>query len=167
MTASTVKMTDKDALHIGVDTEARANVAEHLSRFLATTYTLYFKTLYYHWNVTGPHFHALHLLFEEQYQDLQQAGDALAERIRALGHFSPGTYREFEKLSAVSHDESLPKKSANMVQNLLRDNEICTQEARKVLEAAEKAGDEVTVDMMVGRMGIHEKAAWMLRSTVE
>jgi len=167
MSSSTVKMTDRENLHTGMDAEARTRVAEQLSRFLATTYTLYLKTLYYHWNVTGPHFHALHLLFEQQYEDLHAAGDEVAERIRAIGHFSPGTYREFEKLSAVSHDESLPKKSAQMVANLLRDNEVCTQEARKVLDAAEKAGDEVTVDMMVERMGVHEKAAWMLRSTCE
>src|SRR5690606_9628646 len=105
--------------------------------------------------------------FEEHYEDLHAAGDELAERIRALGHFCPGTYKEFGQLSVIKEDDTLPMSSDDMVSNLLHDHEACSNEARKVLKIAEKAEDEVTVDMMVSRMATHDQAAWMLRSMME
>ncbi len=167
MVNRTLKLVDDKSVNIGMEEQKRAEVAKQLSGFLASTYTLYMKSLYYHWNVTGRQFHSLHALFEEQYQDLHGAGDELAERIRALGHFTPGTYKAFAELSTIKEDEALPDSPEAMVENLMRDNELCSQEARKVLEVAEDAGDEVTIDMMVARMATHEKAAWMLRATAE
>jgi starvation-inducible DNA-binding protein len=142
----------------------REQVAEALSRFLATTFTLYMETLNFHWNVTGEHFMTLHTLFEEQYEELRLASDEIAERVRALGVVCPGTFREFGKLSAISEPESLPKSEMNMVEQLLKHHELASKEANAVLEIAEKASDDVSVDMMVGRMKVHDKTAWMLRS---
>jgi starvation-inducible DNA-binding protein len=166
MSKSAIKMTDNTNVDIGVKDSKRAEVAKELSGFLATTYTLYMKTLYYHWNVTGPQFHSLHTLFEAQYNDLHAAGDRIAERVRALGHFTPGTFKHFIDLSAIKEDAEFPRDATQMVKNLLHDNERASKEARKVLEAAQEADDEVSVDMMVGRMSVHEEAAWMLRATL-
>ena len=163
----TVKKEDKLSVDIGVEADARAEVTRKLSALLASTYMLYLKTLYYHWNVTGPNFPGLHQMFEQQYQELHVAGDLVAERIRALGHFTPGTVREFSALSSVKDDADLPKGANSMIRNLMQDNELCSKEARSVLEAAEKLGDEVTVDMMIARMTYHDKAAWMLRDALE
>jgi len=160
-------MVDQAPVNIGVKEEKRKAVAKQLSTFLASTYTLYMKTPYYHWNVTGSQFHSLHELFEHQYEDLHGAGDALAERIRALGHFSPGTFKAYLELSEIEEDDALPEDAEAMVKNLLKDNETCTQAARKVLKIAEEAEDEVTVDMMVERMSTHDEAAWMLRATLQ
>ena len=167
MVNSTLKLVDDKDVNIGVKQEQRAAVAKELSKFLASTYTLYMKTLYYHWNVTGKQFHSLHELFEGQYEDLHSAGDELAERIRALGHFTPGTFKDYIELSEINEDSQLPESADDMVRNLLRDNETCSQAARSVLKIAEEAEDEVTVDMMVERMSTHEEAAWMLRSTLQ
>ena len=167
MKSSTLKIIDTKNINIGMQEDQRAKVAEALSTFLSSTYTLYMKTLYYHWNVTGMQFTSLHELFEQQYTDLHQAGDSLAERIRALGHFTPGTFRDYLEHSAISEDSELPENAQTMVSNLLADNETCSREARNVLKVAEEAGDEVTVDMMVARMATHDDAAWMLRATLE
>lgn len=167
MTAQTFKITDDISANVGIDSEGKTDVARALSSFLASTYTLYTKTLYYHWNVTGPNFYGLHNLFEEQYQDLHVAGDELAERVRALGHMTPGTYKEFSELSVVKDDASPPTNAEKMCANLLHAHETCSQQARKVLEIADEASDEVTVDMMVARMTFHDKASWMLRSIIE
>jgi starvation-inducible DNA-binding protein len=164
---NTLQVVDDVKVHIGVDKESRAQVASALSGLLASTYTLYMKTLFYHWNVTGPTFPGLHKMFEEQYQALHLAGDELAERVRALGHMTPGTYREFSRLSAVDEDEELPRDSRTMLDNLLASHESCSLEARSVLEVAEEHGDQVTMDMMVARMAFHDKTAWMLRATIE
>lgn len=166
-TAQTLKHTDSVDVVVGIDEPKRQEVAKELSGFLASTYMLYLKTLYYHWNVTGPNFVGLHGLFEEHYNDLHAAGDELAERVRALGHFTPGTVKEFNKFSEIQDDDSLPKNADIMVKNLLDAHQTCSKQARSVLETAEKAGDEVTVDMMVERMTAHDKAAWMLRSIIE
>jgi starvation-inducible DNA-binding protein len=147
-----------------VDTKQRAKVAQALSRFLASTYALYQKSLFYHWNVTGPHFASLHKLFEEHYNDLHMAGDEIAERVRALGHFAPGTLSEFAELSSLEEDRNLPGNANQMISNLLKSHEICSGQARKVLELAEESKDPVTHDMMARRMEFHDKAAWMLRS---
>lgn len=166
-TSKTLKVVDDMKVHIGVSEESRAKVAKELSGFLASTYTLYMKTLFYHWNVTGSNFVGLHKLFEEHYQELHLAGDELAERVRALGHMTPGTYREFSQMSKVKEDDKLPRDSKVMVENLMKSHEACSLEARSVLKVAEECGDEVTTDMMVARMGFHDKTAWMLRATLE
>lgn len=163
----TLKVIDDVKVHNGVNPHARAKVARELSGLLASTYTLYMKTLFYHWNVTGPHFPGLHKMFEEHYQALHLAGDELAERVRALGHMTPGTYREFSELSKVKEDATLPSDSKAMLQNLMKSHEACSLEARSVLNVAEECSDEVTVDMMVERMSFHDKTAWMLRATLE
>ena len=167
MKNKTLQVVDELKVHIGVDGKARAKVATELSGFLASTYTLYMKTLFYHWNVTGPHFPGLHKLFEAQYQELHLAGDEIAERVRALGHMTPGTYREFSELSQVKEDDKLPRDSKVMIENLMKSHEACSLEARSVLKVAEECGDEVTMDMMVSRMSFHDKTAWMLRASIE
>lgn len=167
MTAETLKKTDSLSLTIGMDEGKRTKVAKALSGMLASTYMLYLKTLYYHWNVTGANFVGLHEFFEKQYNDLHAAGDEIAERVRALGHFTPGTVNEFVAASQIKDDASLPDSASDMVHNLLDANEICSKQARSVLEVAEDASDEVTIDLMVGRMTVHDKTAWMLRSILE
>ncbi|WP_025897031.1 Dps family protein [Sneathiella glossodoripedis] len=167
MKNTTLELVDDKSVEIGVKEERRAEVAKSLSTFLASTYTLYMKTLYYHWNVTGSNFSSLHALFEDQYNDLHDAGDKIAERIRMLGHFTPGTFSEYMELSYISEDKKLPENSTKMVENLLKDNETCSLQARKVMKTAEAAEDEVTVDMMVDRMSTHDEAAWMLRSLIQ
>ncbi|MFW0778185.1 MAG: Dps family protein [Rickettsiales bacterium] len=166
-TVQTLKKTDSVEVTIGVNSKERKDVAKALSGYLASTYMLYLKTLYYHWNVTGTNFVGLHELFEQQYEELHTAGDELAERVRALGHFTPGTVKEFVALSNIDDDEKLPPASDEMVERLLRANEDCSKQARDVLKVAEEAEDEVTVDMMVARMTAHDKAAWMLRSILQ
>jgi len=140
-----------------------AQVAEALSRVLADTFTLYLKTHTFHWNVTGPMFHTLHLMFEEQYNELWVAGDAIAERIRALGHVAPGSYREFSKLTYIQEADVVPS-DAEMMAELLRDNETAARTARRALSIARAAVDAPTEDLLTQRVRAHEKAAWMLRS---
>ena len=140
-----------------------AQVAEALSRVLADTFTLYLKTHNFHWNVTGPMFHTLHLMFEEQYNELWVAGDAIAERIRALGHVAPGSYREFSKLTYIQEADVVPS-DAEMMAELLRDNETAARTTRRALSIARAAVDAPTEDLLTQRVRAHEKAAWMLRS---
>lgn len=148
----------------GIDPEAREKVADGLSRLLADTYTLYLKTQGYHWNVEGPMFRSLHLMFEEEYMDLRDAADEIAERIRALGHPSPGSYAEFSKLSSVSDEEGTPE-AMEMVRRLVTGHEAVIRTARGLVETAEGAGDFATADLATGRIEVHEKTAWMLRAT--
>lgn len=143
-----------------------AAVVEALSEFLGSTYVLYQKSLFYHWNVTGPNFMGLHTLFEQHYNDLHMAGDQLAERIRALGAIAPGTMREFLAHSRLKEDAKLPD-APTMIKNLMRDHEASSAHANEVLKVAEEAEDDVTVDMMVERMTFHDKAAWMLRALTQ
>ncbi|WP_417449788.1 Dps family protein [Kordiimonas sp.] len=157
---------DGQPIDSGINDENRAEVAEALGSMLASTYSLYVKSLFYHWNVTGPHFHSLHNLFEQHYQDLHEAGDEVAERIRAIGHFTPGTLKAFGALSKVQDDDELPGSAEDMLRNLKKAHSVCAAEARKVLNIAEKAGDEVTVDLMVERMRFHDEAGWMLGSSL-
>ncbi|MFC3051456.1 Dps family protein [Kordiimonas pumila] len=157
---------DGQKIDVGIKKESRSNVAQALGAMLASTYTLYVKSLFYHWNVTGPQFHGLHVLFEDHYQNLHEAGDELAERIRALGHFTPGTLESFAALSVVKDDEKLPKDAKGMLLNLKEAHELCAGEARRVLEVAEEAGDEVTADMMVDRMRFHDESIWMLSASL-
>ena len=146
-----------------ISTEQRACLADGLSRALADSYTLYLKTHNYHWNVEGPQFHALHTLFEEQYTDLAQAVDEIAERIRALGHRAPGSYTEFAKLAAVREDTGHPA-AKDMARQLAEDQETLGVTLRTVIKTARDADDAATEDLMVARLKVHEKNAWMLRA---
>ena len=144
----------------------RKGVAEALSHLLADSYTLYLKTHNFHWNVTGPMFTTLHTLFEVEYQELALAVDEIAERIRALGVVAPGSYAQFSKLSAVKEANGVPP-AADMLRLLAEDQEIVVATARKVVEAAEAAGDPVSADLSVRRIEVHEKNSWMLRSHLD
>jgi starvation-inducible DNA-binding protein len=150
----------------GLDEASREQVAGDLSRLLADSYTLYLKSHNYHWNVTGPMFQTLHLMFEQHYNELALAVDEIAERIRAVGHPSPGTYREFAALSSVREDEVLPP-AMDMVANLVADHETVVATARSVVAAADNATDVATADLATRRIDVHEKTAWMLRSLLE
>jgi starvation-inducible DNA-binding protein len=149
----------------GLDEKDRARIADGLAHLLADTATLYFKTHGYHWNVTGPLFTSLHRLFEEQYRELYGSIDDVAERIRALGHRAPGSYRELAALSSVPEAEGTPG-ATEMVEDLALGQEQVARTARELLRAAEAAGDQPTVDLLSSRIAAHEKAAWMLRSTL-
>ena len=140
-----------------------AQVAEALSQVLADTFMLYLKTHGFHWNVVGPTFHTLHLLFEEQYNELWRATDAIAERIRALDVSAPGSYREFSKLTSLSESESVPS-ATEMIDELLSDHQTCARTVRSALSIARTAVDVATEDLRTARLMAHEKAAWMLRS---
>lgn len=167
MSIQTLNIKDERDPKIGINNEAKTVIAKKLSEQLATTYTLYLKTLYYHWNVTGPNFKSLHELYEEQYENLHDSGDEIAERIRALGSMTPGTIKEFQELTKINDDNELPSNWEKMTSKLIEGNEIASKTAREVVELAEEYKDEVTIDMMVSRMKYHDEAAWKLRSTLE
>lgn len=150
-------------IDIGIDEKARKEIAQGLSKLLADTYTLYLKTHNFHWNVTGPMFQTLHLMFEQQYNELALAVDMIAERIRALGFPAPGTYKEFSKLSSVDEAEGVPN-AKDMIRQLVEGQETVVRTARSVFAAVEQANDEPTADLLTQRMQVHEKTAWMLRS---
>jgi len=150
-------------LNIGISEDDRTRIARGLSRLLADSYTLYLKTHNYHWNVTGPQFSTLHLMFEGQYTELAAAVDEIAERIRALGIKAPGSYLEFSTMTAI--DEATGDESADeMTRQLAIGQETIVRTARDVFPAADDANDEPTADLLTQRMQIHEKNAWMLRS---
>ncbi len=153
-------------MDIGISTKDRKKIAEGLARLLADNYTLYLKTHNFHWNVTGPMFQTLHLMFMEQYNELWLATDLIAERIRALGFPAPGTYAEFARLTSIKDTEGVPKASA-MIQLLVEGNEAVARTAREIFPIAEKANDQPTADLLTQRMQVHEKTAWMLRSLLE
>jgi starvation-inducible DNA-binding protein len=144
--------------------EDTQKLGEALSNVLADTFTLYLKTHNFHWNVVGPTFHTLHLMFEEQYNELWLAGDVIAERIRALGCVAPGSYREFSKLTYLRESEEAVLSATEMIAELLRDHETCARTARWALSVAHTAVDAPTEDLLTQRLSAHEKAAWMLRS---
>ena len=150
-------------IDIGIDAHNRAEIAAGLSRLLADTYTLYIKTHNFHWNVSGPMFNTLHLMFEQQYTEAAQAIDEIAERIRALGVPAPGSYAQFAELTSVPEETGVPS-ADDMVAQLVKDQETVVRTARSVFPAAEAAGDEPTADLLTQRMQLHEKTAWMLRS---
>jgi DNA-binding ferritin-like protein (oxidative damage protectant) len=153
-------------IDIGISETDRLEIAAGLSRFLADSYTLYLKTHYYHWNVTGPMFNTLHLMFETQYTELSLAVDLIAERIRALGVYAPGTYKEFAKLTVIQEDDGVPK-AQEMIKNLVAGQEAVVRTARSLFPLIEKAGDEASADLLTQRIQLHEKTAWMLRSLLE
>jgi starvation-inducible DNA-binding protein len=150
-------------INIGIDEKDRQDIAEGLSKLLADTYTLYLKTHNFHWNVTGPMFQTLHLMFEQQYTELALAVDMIAERIRALGVPAPGTYKEFAKLSSIDEEEGVPS-AEEMIKKLVEGQEAVVRTARSIFPAVDQANDEPTADLLTQRMQVHEKTAWMLRS---
>ena len=153
-------------INIGIDATKREQISNGLSRVLADTYTLYLETHNFHWNVTGPMFQTLHLMFETQYNELALAVDLVAERIRALGFPAPGTYRKFAELSAIKQGDGVPK-AQDMIRLLVQGHETVARTSREVFSAAESAQDQPTCDLLTQRMQVHEKTAWMLRSLLE
>lgn len=153
-------------INIGINDKHRANIAAGLATVLADTYTLYLKTHNYHWNVEGPMFNTLHLMFMDQYTELWNALDAIAERIRSLGFPAPGTYREFARLTSIPETEGVPE-ALEMVRELVMGHEAVARTARAAFPAAEKGGDESTADLLTQRLQVHEKTAWMLRSLLK
>ena len=150
-------------IDIGIAKQDRAAIAEGLSRLLADTYTLYLKTHNFHWNVTGPMFNTLHLMFEGQYTELALAVDAIAERIRALGFPAPGTYAAYARLSSIKEEEGVPT-AEDMIKQLVQGQEAVVRTARDIFPLLDKVSDEPTADLLTQRMQVHEKTAWMLRS---
>ena len=150
----------------GISTKDRAAIAKGLSRLLADTYVVYLKTHNFHWNVEGPMFQTLHQMFMEQYTEAWNAIDLVAERIRSLGHYAPGTYREYLKLGSIKETEGVPR-AEQMVKLLIEGQEAVVKTARDVLPLAEKADDQPTLDLLTQRMQMHEKNAWMLRSLLK
>ena len=153
-------------IDIGIDANERQRIADGLSRVLADSYTLYLKTHNFHWNVTGPMFQTLHLMFETQYNELALAVDLIAERIRALGVAAPGTYKQFLELSAIKEADGVPK-AEDMIRLLVKGHETVARTSREVFEVAEAASDQSTCDLLTQRLQVHEKTAWMLRSLLE
>ena len=151
------------AIDIGINAEERQDIANGLSRLLADSYTLYLKTHNYHWNVTGPMFNTLHQMFEEQYSELAIAVDEIAERIRALGHPAPGSYKAYAELTGIPEDDDQPD-AKTMIRRLVEAHEAVARTARNVFPIAEGASDEPTADLLTQRLQVHEKTAWMLRS---
>lgn len=158
------KMTVK--MDTGINEKDRKEIAKGLSRMLADSYTLYLMTHNFHWNVKGPMFNTLHLMFEAQYTELALAVDLIAERIRALGFPAPGTYAEFVELSSIKEVKGQPK-AEDMIRHLVAGQEAVVKTARSLFPMVEKASDSPTEDLLTQRMQLHEKSAWMLRSLLE
>lgn len=154
------------AIDIGISAAKRERIAEGLSRLLADSYTLYLMTHNFHWNVIGPMFNTLHLMFMEQYTEQWNALDLIAERIRALGHPAPGTYREFVKLASIKEVSGVPS-ATEMIRLLVDAQEGTARTARQLLPLVDKANDQPTADLLTQRLEVHEKTAWMLRSLLE
>ena len=152
------------AIDIGIETKARKKIVKALEQVLADTYGLYQKTHGYHWNVEGPMFNTLHLMFEAQYNDLWLSMDLIAERIRSLGEYAP-LGENIGAKSQLTPDKSVPA-AEKMIANLVSGNEMLARSARGALKAAEEAGDQATADLMTQRVAVAEKTAWMLRSMV-
>ncbi|MBD2567525.1 Dps family protein [Anabaena lutea] len=153
-------------VNIGIDDVSRGKIAEGLSRLLADTYSLYLKTHNFHWNVTGPMFQTLHLMFETQYTELALAVDLIAERIRALGYPAPGTYSEYAQLSSIPETPGVPK-AKEMIRLLVEGQEAVVRTARSIFPIVDEVNDEPSADLLTQRMQVHEKTAWMLRSLLE
>lgn len=153
-------------IDIGINKSDREAIADGLSKLLADSYTLYLKTHNFHWNVTGPMFQTLHLMFETQYTELALAVDVIAERIRSLGSPAPGTYKQYVELSSIKEEEGVPK-AQDMIRLLVEGQEAVVKTARSLYPQAEKAHDEATADLLTQRIQLHEKTAWMLRSLLE
>ena len=155
------------AIHIGISDKDRSSIAGGLSKLLADTYTLYLTTHNFHWNVTGPMFNTLHMMFMTQYTELWNEVDPIAERIRALGHTAPGSYAQFGALTSIPDAPATPPKALEMVRVLVTGHEAVARTARGVFPLADQASDEPTADLLTQRIAIHEQSAWMLRSLLE
>ncbi len=153
-------------IDIGISQPHREEIAQGISRLLADTYTLYLKTHNFHWNVTGPMFQTLHLMFETQYNELALAVDLVAERIRSLGFPAPGTYKQYAALSSIKEEDGIPK-AQEMIKLLVEGQEAVVRTARSLYPSVEEASDEATADLLTQRIQLHEKTAWMLRSLLE
>lgn len=151
------------SIDIGIDDTARKQIGDGLARLLADTYTLYLKTHNFHWNVKGPMFNTLHLMFEQQYTELALAVDLIAERIRALDFPAPGSYAAFARLTSLQEEEGVPS-AEDMIRILVKDQEAVVRTARSIFPVVDDAHDEPTADLLTQRMQVHEKTAWMLRS---
>ena len=154
-------------INIGISEKDRGAIADGLSHLLADTYTLYLTTHNFHWNVTGPMFNTLHLMFMGQYTELWNAVDPIAERIRSLGHAAPGSYAQFGALASIKDAPAVPPKAMDMVRILVTGHEAVARTARGMFPLADKAGDEPTADLLTQRLTVHEQTAWMLRSLLE
>ena len=150
-------------MNIGISEGQRTEIAKGLAHFMADTYTLYLKTHGFHWNVTGSMFNTLHLMFETQYNELWMSIDTIAERIRALDAFAPGSYAELSKLTSLKEAQGVPH-AKEMIVQLLEGHETVIRSARSLSTIAENGGDEATLDLLTQRLQVHEKTAWMLRS---
>lgn len=153
-------------LNTGISAEQRGAIVQGLSRLLADTYVLYLKTHSFHWNVEGPMFQTLHQMFMEQYTETWNAIDLIAERIRSLGEYAPGTYREYARLTRIKETEGVPR-AEEMVRLLVEGQEALVRTAREALSVADEANDQPTLDLLTQRMQVHEKNAWMLRSLLK
>jgi len=159
-------MTSRMKIDIGIDDAARAAIADGLGRLLADSYSLYLQTHNFHWNVTGPMFQTLHVMFESQYTELATAVDLVAERIRSLGFPAPATYAEFTRLSSITNVDGVPR-ADEMIRMLVDGQQTVVRTARSLFPVVEAAGDEATADLLTQRIQLHEKTAWMLRSLLE
>ncbi len=162
-----VKAVAAPRINIGISEKDRAAIAKGLSHVLADTYTLYLTTHNFHWNVTGPMFNTLHLMFMGQYTELWNAVDPIAERIRSLGHVAPGSYAQFGKLASLPDAPITPPRALEMVRILVTGHEAVARTARELFPLADKVGDEPTADLLTQRLTVHEQTAWMLRSLLE
>ena len=153
-------------IDIGIPEKDRIEIAKGLSRLLADSYTLYLKTHNFHWNVTGPMFQTLHTMFELQYTELATAVDLIAERMRSLGVYAPGSYKQFADLTSIEEETTIPP-AIDMIRKLVQGHEAVARTARSIFEVAEKGNDEASLDLLTQRIQLHEKTAWMLRSLLE
>lgn len=153
-------------MKIGLDAKARAEISEHLNVFLATTYTLYLKTQNFHWNLVGSNFFSFHLLFQKQYEEMAEAVDEIAERIRALGSYADGSFSVFEKKSKIKSSNRASSQKA-MIEELLKGHEALSEMGRPLISLFQKIHDDVSSDLLIKQLAFHEKSAWMLRSHFE
>lgn len=160
-----VEIESNTEINIGISEKDRKAVCKGLNKLLADTYLLYLKTQNYHWNVTGKMFQSLHTLFEKQYLEQALAVDEVAERIRALGEYAPGSFAAFSKVSSIKEESAIPS-AEEMIHNLVQGNEAVVTSAREIVSLADSCEDDVTSDLMINRMQVHEKNAWMLRSLI-
>jgi len=160
------RKTNIPSIDIGISAGEREKIAHGLSALLADSYTLYLMTHNFHWNVTGPQFNTLHQMFMIQYTEQWNALDMIAERIRALGHPAPGTYKEFVKLASIKEVQGVPK-ATDMIRHLVAAQEATARTARGLFPLLDAANDQPTADLLTQRLEVHEKTAWMLRSLLE
>lgn len=166
MATKKAKAGNAPMIDMGINAKDREKIANGLSRVLADSYTLYLKTHSFHWNVEGPMFNTLHVMFMGQYTELWTALDLIAERVRSLGYYAPGTYAALGKLSSIEETEGVPE-AMEMVRLLVKGHESVARTAREAFKSAEKAGDQATADLLTQRLQVHEKTAWMLRSMLK